>query len=239
MAIALIGNARGSSITRVSRTRVKICGVCRVEDAIAAARLGADAIGMVFHAPSPRNVSLALAADILRALPPFVTPVGLFVDASPEAISDVTGRLGLRHVQLHGRETPETIAAVRGTVIKAMRVDPHTLPRELDALRQAMSRLSLHHLRGLVLETSATAEPGGTGVPNDWVTIRRLMDEGAFDGLPPIIAAGGLTPETVGDVVRTLRPWAVDVSSGVESARGQKSQEKLRDFFAAVHGADR
>src|SRR4051794_25651762 len=112
----------------MQRTRVKICGICRVEDARMAAQLGADAIGMVFHPASPRNVTLELAREILRVLPPFVTPVGLFVDARPEEITRVTATLGLRHVQLHGRETPVDASAIRATVIKAIRVDPQTLP---------------------------------------------------------------------------------------------------------------
>src|SRR3954452_1465824 len=109
------------------RTRVKICGVSRVEDAVAAARLGADAIGMVFHPSSPRNVTLERAGEILRVLPPFVTPVGLFVDATADEVARVVATVGLRHVQLHGRETPANVAAVRATVIKAIRVDPETL----------------------------------------------------------------------------------------------------------------
>jgi phosphoribosylanthranilate isomerase len=115
----------------MNRTRVKICGVCRVEDAVAAARAGADAIGMVFHPASARDVSMELAERILAALPPFVTPVGLFVDASPEQVASIAGRLGLRHVQLHGRETPAVVTRVRATVIKAVRVERDAFAREL------------------------------------------------------------------------------------------------------------
>jgi phosphoribosylanthranilate isomerase len=223
----------------MNRTRVKICGICRVEDALAAARAGADAIGMVFHPASARNVSAEVAERILAALPPFVTPVGLFVDASAEQVANFVGRLGLRHVQLHGRETPAVVTRVRATVIKAVRVDPGGFAQELAVWRRAIRECELRHLRGLVLETAGDGAPGGTGVANDWTAVRRGQEEGLFDGLPPMIAAGGLTPETVGAVVRHLRPWAVDVSSGVERAKGEKSEEKIRAFMEAVREADR
>jgi phosphoribosylanthranilate isomerase len=204
-----------------------------------AARVGADAIGMVFHPPSPRNVSMEQAEAILSTLPPFVTPVGLFVDAAPAAVMEIVRRLGLRHVQLNGRETPETVAEIRAIVIKAVRVDPQSFGTELATWLEARGRLGLSHLHGLVLETAGTQAPGGTGIANDWATVKRLRDQGAFDGLPPLIAAGGLTPDSVADVVRDIRPWAVDVSSGVELIRGQKSEELVRAFVAAVREADR
>jgi phosphoribosylanthranilate isomerase len=220
------------------RTRIKICGVRRPEDALAAARAGADAIGLVFHPAAPRNISLAQARAILEVLPAFVTPVALFVDAGAEQVRRVTDELRLRHVQLHGDEAPEDVARLSHlVVIKAVRADPRhfgdTLARWHDAVAGGLS-----NLKGLVLETPATVEAGGTGVPNDWVTVREHQSRGAFDGLPAIIAAGGLTPETVGRVVREVRPWAVDVSSGVEETRGIKSEAKIRAFVAAVRDAD-
>jgi phosphoribosylanthranilate isomerase len=226
------------SIRVVHRTRIKICGITRPEDAAAAAAAGADAIGMVFYAPAPRNISIERAKEILSILPPFVSPVGLFVDADASAIRSLTSQLHLRHVQLHGHEPPARVAELAGLyVIKAVRVDD-TFEQTLSTWRRASMELSLTNFRGVVLETAGTREAGGTGLANDWATVQRHRDAGAFEGLPRVIAAGGLTPQTVGDVVRSVRPWAVDVSSGVESAKGLKSVEKIQAFVRAVRKAD-
>ena len=216
------------------RTRIKICGITRVEDALAAARAGADAIGMVFHAPAPRKVTLQRAGEILAALPPFVTPVGLFVDASAATIRETAQALGLRHLQLHGHEDAATVESLRNFVLlKAIRVSHDTFRAELNHWRDAIAQYGLSHLKGLVLET-ATAAPGGTGIANDWTFIKQCQQEGLFEGLPPMIAAGGLTPTTVAAVIRALQPWAVDVSSGVEVSRGIKSEAKILEFMEAV-----
>jgi phosphoribosylanthranilate isomerase len=213
----------------VRRTRVKICGITRPEDALAAANLGADAIGMVFYKAAQRCVSNEMACAILRVLPPFVTPVGLFIDATAAEITETVRRLGLRHVQLHGNESPQMLAALRGyAIIKAIRVTADGLGTELSKWREAS---------GIVLET-ASAAMGGSGVENDWGAIARQANAGAFANAPPMIAAGGLTPQNVASVVRELRPWAVDVSSGVEHVRGQKSPELIQAFVAAVREAD-
>ena len=221
------------------RTRIKICGVRRPQDALAAGRAGADAIGLVFHQAAPRHVSLEQARDILAVLPAFVTPVALFVDAGAEQVRRVTGELHLRHVQLHGDETPDDVAALSHlAVIKAVRVDPTRFGGTLRQWRDSVATRGLPQLKGLVLETAATTAAGGTGVPNDWHTVREHQSRGAFAGLPPVIAAGGLAPETVARVVRDVRPWAVDVSSGVEESRGIKSEAKIAAFVAAVRAAD-
>jgi phosphoribosylanthranilate isomerase len=223
----------------VARTRVKICGIARPEDAALAAHLGADAIGLVFHPPAPRNVSVDRAKQILAVLPPFITPVALFVNADTRLILEVTEQLRIRHVQLHGHESPDRVAELRGvTIIKAVRVQRDRLAQDLAAWRDASDRLSLTHLAAVVLETADTKQAGGSGVENDWATIAEHRSAGAFSGLPPLIAAGGLRPDNVAHVVRTLRPYAVDVSSGVESFVGHKSEEKLRAFIEAVHTAD-
>jgi phosphoribosylanthranilate isomerase len=223
----------------VNRTRIKICGVCRPEDALLSARAGADAIGLVFHPASPRNVSIERGREILAALPPFVTAVGLFVDAPNEKILTTAEELGLHHVQLHGHETPEDVHALHAlTVVKAIRVERGRFSTTLHNWRNAIHTLGLSNLAGFVLETAGTARPGGTGVANDWDTVRSAQDAGDFEGLPAIIAAGGLNPETVGEVVRRIRPFAVDVSSGVEASLGMKSEEKIRGFVHAVHAAD-
>jgi phosphoribosylanthranilate isomerase len=224
----------------VHRTRIKICGVCRVEDALLAAEAGADAVGIVLHPASPRNVTLDVAERILAALPPFVTPVGLFVDAPPEHVTAVARQLGLRHVQLHGDESPADVRAVGATVIKAIRVERATFEAELGRWRRAAAALNLRNLAGFVLETAGAAAPGGTGVENDWETVTLARRRGGFDALPALIAAGGLAPGTVAAVVRALRPWAVDVSSGVEvdGQKGKKSEQKVRAFVQAVTEAD-
>ena len=221
------------------RTRIKICGVCRPEDAVLATRAGADAIGMVFHAASPRNVTVDRAREILAVLPPFVTAVGLFVDASTESILAIARELGLRHVQLHGVEAPEQVRALAPlTVIKSVRVERERFAKTLDGWRAAMRGMPLTNLAGFVLETPNTAAPGGTGIPNDWETVVEALRAGAFEGLPALIAAGGLDPQSVPGVVRAVRPYAVDVSSGVEEMRGCKSEAKVRAFVHAVREAD-
>ena len=216
---------------------MKICGIGHVEDALAAARAGADAIGLVFHPPAPRCVSQQRAAEILAALPPFVTPVGLFVDVEPAKIRETARSLGLRHIQLNGQESPQAIAELRDfTIIKALRVSPETLGGELDTWRQAIGKLRLTHLQGFVLETAGSV--GGSGRANDWETVRRHRQRGDFVGLPHLIAAGGLIPDSVAAVVRDLRPWAVDVSSGVEATPGRKSPDKIEAFVRAVRSAE-
>lgn len=190
---------------------------------------------MVFYEPAPRYVTPEVARQIISVLPPFVTPVGLFVDATREAVLQTARELGLRQVQLNGHETPDHVRAIAPLpVIKAIRVERNRFVRSLDEWREA----NCTNLVGFVLETAGTGKPGGTGVANDWETVIDAQRSGAFDGLPPIIAAGGLTPETVRDVVRTVRPYAVDVSSGVEASLRHKSQERVEAFVRAVREAD-
>jgi phosphoribosylanthranilate isomerase len=216
------------------RTRIKICGVMRPDDASLAAAAGADAVGMIFHPPAKRNITIERAIQIVAALPPFVTPVGVFADATPAQIIDIAGAVTLRTVQLNGNETPDDVAALsRLRVIKAIRVSREGLKNELAPWRAAAPR----NLIGLVMEPAGTGVAGGSGVANDWTTIATEIAAGTFDLLPPIIAAGGLTPETVADVVKMIHPWAVDVSSGVEAALGEKSPEKISAFVTAVRGA--
>ena len=214
------------------RTRIKFCGVTRPEDAAAAAAAGADAIGLVFYSASARCVTAARAREVLAALPPFVTPVALFVNASAAEVTDVAGQLGLTTVQLHGDEPPDMVGRLGGLhVIKAIRAHPA-------ALAGAIAPWRLVPIVGLLLETAGTAEPGGTGIANDWAGLAEARRAGLLDGLPPLIAAGGLTPETVGGVIRDLRPFAVDVSSGIEQARGIKSVQRMTALAAAVRVAD-
>jgi phosphoribosylanthranilate isomerase len=204
-----------------------------------AVRAGADAIGLVFHPPAPRSIPLERGREIMRALPPFVTPVGMFVDAAPEAVLESAWAIGMRHVQLNGHELPEQVRALAPlVVIKAIRVARQEFAQTLATWRAAITRLQIANLAGFVLETANTGQAGGTGVANDWEAVREARAAGLFEGLPPIIAAGGLRPENVAEVVRSIRPYAVDVSSGVEASLGVKSPEKIAAFAQAVRDVD-
>jgi phosphoribosylanthranilate isomerase len=190
---------------------------------------------MVFYKPAPRCITIERAREILAVLPPFVTPVGLFVNAAVGEIKSVADPVGLRHVQLHGDEGPVVVAGLGNRiVVKAVRVTRDAFATELGKWKAS----PLPQLRGLVLETATAGGMGGTGIENDWQHVRALQQRGDFAGLPPIIVAGGLTPKNVGRVVRELRPWAVDVSSGVERVKGQKSVELIERFVRAVRDAE-
>jgi phosphoribosylanthranilate isomerase len=219
---------------RMPRTRIKIDGICRAADAVAAVDAGVDAIGMVFDPAAPRCVSMQQAREIVAAVSPLVSIVGLFVDADAESIRQVMDEIPLSAVQLHGRETPQLVAELRPIrVIKALRTD------EADALPVwlgARGDMKLTNLIGIVMDTSGM--PGGSGVANDWKRLHELKRAGGFGGLGALIVAGGLTPANVGDVVALLRPFAVDVSSGVESTKREKSPEKIAAFVRAVRDAD-
>jgi phosphoribosylanthranilate isomerase len=223
----------------MGRTRVKIGWVCRAEDAAAAARAGADAVGIVLYPDADRCVSMEQARAIVAAIPGFVVPVGLFVNSSAEEIRGVQSALGLGAVQLQGDESPELVAELKPVrVIKALHLRAgDTATTRL--WRDAIVKLELTNLTSILLETASSGPAkGGTGMTNDWNGLRAMQAAGAFDGLPAIIAAGGLTAENVGEVVRLLRPFGVDVSSGVESRRKEKSVEKIEAFVRAVREAD-
>jgi phosphoribosylanthranilate isomerase len=211
----------------------------RVEDAKAAVSAGVDALGMIFHPASARNISIERAKEIVRAVGPFVTLVGVFVDAQASTVIEVAGELGLHTVQLNGQEPVERIAQLRKQnlkILKAVKVDGN-LEKELERWKGALD-LAGDMLAGLVLETGGTAVAGGSGVANDWERIKKLQEKGILSGLPPLITAGGLDAKSVKDVVKSLRPWAVDVSSGVESSLGNKSAEMIGEFLGAVRSAD-
>ena len=217
------------------RTRVKICGVCRSQDAAAAAQAGADAVGIVFDPASRRCVSVDDAIEIVAATPPFVMPIGLFVNASADEIRRILRLVPLAAIQLHGDEPPELVAELKPIrIIKALHLAAGDVAT-LDRWRAAIGDLKLTNLIGILLETASTGPArGGTGVANDFPALHALQSAGQFAGLPPIIAAGGLTPANVGEVVRLMRPFAVDVSSGVESAPRDKSAKKMEAFVRAV-----
>jgi phosphoribosylanthranilate isomerase len=200
---------------------VKICGLTTVEDALAAARLGVDAIGLVFSPQSPRWVDRDKARQITRALPPFVLRVGVFVDAPAETIARTAEDVGLDVLQLHGQETPEDIARLPRRVIKAVSVGEGFAAE--DALRYE------GRAAGILLDTRATGRPGGTGQTFDWTLARQVREKASFLAL-----AGGLTPDNVHLALTSVRPDLVDVSSGVESSPGRKDVEKMRAFVEAV-----
>ena len=204
-------------------TAVKICGITRPEDALAAARAGAHAVGLVFYAPSPRHVTPARAAEIIRVLPPFVTTVGLFVDAGAEEVSSTLAEAPVGLLQFHGGETPEFCRQFKRPYVKAVRFKPG-----VDLLQYARD---FYDAKALLLDNYVEGLHGGSGVAFDWSLIPR--------GLPlPVILSGGLTPENVMDAVRRVRPSAVDVSSGVESARGIKDAQKIAAFIKGVRSGD-
>ncbi len=204
-------------------TAVKICGITRAEDALAAARAGAHAIGLVFYGPSPRCVAPERAARIIHALPPFITSVGLFVDAGAEEVRATLKRAPVGLLQFHGAETPQYCRRFDRPYVKVVRVKAG-----VDLLQYARD---YHDAKALLLDAYVEEVHGGSGVAFDWSLIPR--------GLPlPVILSGGLTPENVADAVRRVRPWAVDVSSGVESAKGVKDAARIAAFIAGVRNAD-
>ena len=205
------------------RTAVKICGITRVEDALAAARQGADAIGVVFYRPSPRFVEPDVAAAIVRALPPFVTPVGLFVDAEEDDVREIAARSGVQLLQFHGAESREFCEQFELPYMKALQVRPG-----VDLLQYARD---FHSAKALLLDAFQEGLHGGTGEVFDWDLIPHELPL-------PIVLSGGLTPENVGEAVRRVRPTAVDVSSGVEAAKGIKDARKMGAFIKGVRNAD-
>lgn len=205
------------------RTRVKICGITRPDDGLAAARLGADAIGLVFWAPSPRAVDGARARQIITALPPFVTVVGLFVDAQPHIIDAVLRDVPIDALQFHGDEQPGDCERYGKPYIKAVRV---RTPQDVMAAAGRYTSAC-----GLLLDTYRPEQPGGTGHSFDWDMIPGQVPM-------PIILAGGLVADTVAVAVRKVRPYAVDVSSGVESEKGIKSAAKIAAFINKVREGD-
>ena len=205
------------------KTAVKICGITRVEDALVAAGEGAHAIGLVFYKPSPRYLEPDAAAAIVRALPPFVTPVGLFVDATEQEVRSVAARSGVRLLQFHGSETAAFCERFDLPYMKAVRVSP-----EVDLLQYAHAFGSA---KALLLDAFQEGLHGGTGAVFDWNLIPARLPL-------PVVLSGGLTPENVAEAIRRVRPCAVDVSSGVEAQKGIKDAQKIAAFVTGVRDAD-
>lgn len=212
-------------------TAIKICGITREEDALAAAYCGANAIGLVFYARSPRHVTAVRAAELMRVLPPFVMSVGLFVDAAADEVKQSLATARVDLLQFHGDESPDYCRQISRhcgvPYLKAARVSPG-----LDLLQYARA---YHDAKALLLDAYVEDTHGGTGATFDWALIPK--------NLPlPVVLSGGLTPENVAAAVQRVRPWAVDVSSGVEipglANKGIKSAEKIEAFVTGVRNAD-
>jgi phosphoribosylanthranilate isomerase len=204
------------------RTRVKICGITRQEDAEVAVAAGCDAIGLVFYRPSPRYIRPEMAAQIVSRLPPFVSVVGLFVDAEPEEILQVMKLVHLDLLQFHGNESPEACERFDWPYMKAIRVKPDT-----NLLQYAEQ---FKHAQALLLDAFIEGLPGGTGQVFDWDIIPKTLPL-------PVVLAGGLSPENVVQAIRQVQPYAVDVSGGVEFNKGIKDAAKIAAFMRGVSDA--
>jgi phosphoribosylanthranilate isomerase len=203
-------------------TIVKICGITSVADGVAAAEAGADALGLMFHEPSPRNISIKTASEIARELPPFVIKVGVFVNAPEEVVLRAIGECGLNIVQFHGDETPEYCGLFPVMTLKAFRI------KDADSLKQ----LPDYSTDAWLLDAHVSGKQGGTGEKFNWDLAIEAQKHGK-----PIFLAGGLTPENVANAVRQVRPYGVDVSSGVEAAPGKKDHAKVQAFIQAAKKA--
>ncbi|HCI12730.1 MAG TPA: phosphoribosylanthranilate isomerase [Gallionellaceae bacterium] len=204
-------------------TRIKICGITRAEDAMAVAASGADAIGLVFYAKSPRHASAEQAAQLAAVLPPFVTTVGLFVDADAAFVREVLRVVPLDVLQFHGDETPEYCAQFGRPYLKAIRVKAGV------DLLQCAAQFST--AQALLLDAYVAGVPGGTGATFDWGLIPRQLPL-------PVILSGGLDAENVAEAIERVRPYAVDVSSGVEVGKGIKDAAKVAAFVNEVKRVD-
>ncbi len=204
-------------------TRVKICGITREQDVLSVAMNGADAIGLVFYEKSPRYVSAAQAAQLLSVLPPFVTVVGLFVNATAEFVREVLSVVSLDLLQFHGDESPQYCEQFNKPYLKAIRVKP-----DVDLLQCASQ---YRKAQGLLLDAYVEGIPGGTGAVFEWSLIPQVLR-------PRIILSGGLDAGNVAAAIALVQPYAVDVSSGVEAAKGIKDAEKIARFMSEARQTD-
>ncbi|MDX1952150.1 MAG: phosphoribosylanthranilate isomerase [Verrucomicrobiota bacterium] len=203
--------------------RVKVCGITSLVDAVAAIDAGADALGFMFYEGSSRYINPADARSIIKELPPFISSVGVFVNLSITGIREIAAKTGIDTVQLHGEEAPDFCSHIPLPVIKAFRVESESIIVETQRFPNASA---------LLLDSYVPGRLGGTGATFNWDLAVQAKQNGK-----PIILAGGLTPLNVGEAVQKVRPFAVDVSSGVESAPGKKDQAKMRDFISSVRTA--
>jgi len=207
----------------MKRTRVKICGITRPQDALVAADEGVDAIGLVFYKKSKRYVEVAEAAEIINALPPFVTVVGLFMDADNAFVSEVTSRLPLDLLQFHGDECPADCGRFGRPYIKAVAMQ--------DSINYAAYTDSYPDAAGFLLDSHANGQAGGTGNTFDWAKV----PEGTTK---PVVLAGGLNPTNIASAIQQVRPYGIDLSSGVESAPGIKDAKRIQALMNEVRKVD-
>ena len=215
------------------RTRIKICGLTRAEDVTAAVAAGADAVGFVFYAKSPRYIAAAAAAGLIRQVPPFISTVGLFVNADADEVRAVLEQAPLSLLQFHGDETPEQCAAIAQAVkrpfMRAARIGSSTTPEDLIKYEQDY-RSASPFFTGLLLDT-LVEQYGGSGKVFDWSLIPEEL-------APRVVLSGGLSVQNATDAVQRVRPHAVDISIGVEQAKGIKDAAKIAAFISAVRLAD-
>ncbi|HTY23943.1 MAG TPA: phosphoribosylanthranilate isomerase [Desulfomonilaceae bacterium] len=204
--------------------RVKMCGITRGEDAHAAVGAGVHALGFVFHPPSPRYITPERAASIIISLPPFIPAVGVFVNRGKEEIEAVVTRAGLEFIQLQGDEKPEDCAGYSRPVIKAFRFTSG----------MSFPNLAAYPVAGFLMEGQVSGLWGGTGVPMDWGLLNKHLETVGPAVRSRLVLAGGLDPQNVAMAVRVVKPFAVDVCTGVEKEPGIKDHEKIKEFMNAL-----
>lgn len=206
------------------RTRIKVCGITEPEDARVAVAAGADGLGFIFVPQSPRHIDPDMVRKITRELPPLVDAVGVFVDEEMEVVEEIMQYCCLSFIQLHGSETPEYCEKISCRVMKSFSIGTGTKNEDFAPYAEAVS--------GFLLDTYHKDMAGGTGLTFDWQLLEHIKPPG------PFVLAGGLTPDNVGDAIRQVKPFAVDVNSGVEYQPGRKDPDKLSSFVHAVRKAD-
>jgi len=207
---------------RLMDVKIKICGITNLDDATAAVEAGADALGFMFHEASPRNIEMECAAKIIQKLPPWVLKAGVFVNPDPELVMTALGNCGLNLLQFHGDESPDFCASFGVMSMKAFRMKN----------AESLERMKDYRTDVYLLDSYVAGKPGGTGESFNWDLAVEAKKFGK-----PIFLAGGLTPENVGEAVRKVQPYGVDVSSGVESSPGKKDHQKIWDFVTAARKA--
>lgn len=204
--------------------KVKICGITNLEDALASCEYGADALGFIFYKKSPRFIEPERVRDIIKDLPPFVTTVGVFVDEDADKINEIVKEVGLNVVQLYSKELPEFCEGIRSKVIKVFRIQGSRVQEFKDEMKK-------YRVSAYLLDTYQEGMPGGTGETFNWKIAKEAK------GFGRIILAGGLTPQNVAEAVKTVMPYAIDVSSGVEERPGKKDLKKVKEFIERAKGA--
>ncbi|MFZ5774970.1 MAG: phosphoribosylanthranilate isomerase [Thermodesulfobacteriota bacterium] len=208
-----------------ARTRIKVCGMREIGEVAGVVAAGVDAVGFIFVEASPRHIDPERVREIVSTLPPFVDAVGVFVDQEIEVVNEIVQYCGLTKVQLHGNESPEYCKEINGRVMKAFRVGPTLTAADIAPYAGVVS--------AFLFDTYHDKAAGGTGQTFDWQRLEALNPPG------PVVLAGGLTPDNVGEAIRQVRPFAVDLNSGVESAPGHKDLDKVRAAVARVAATDR